>query len=177
MSGELGPSHRSDTFAARAVRSIRHAIVDESRGGRAAEIAAWSNGATAVGVGLAISVLGWERLAIHAAWLGLAGAVLMLVVLRLALTHRLTVWVAAVAGTLSVAALSGSLAWLFAHVVENAEAPSIAALAGALLGALAPAWGYAHIARCRANDVRDSLVDPVSGPHSRPRHSRPVSSR
>ena len=157
----------SSRFAARALRTIRHAVFDESRGGRAAEIAAWSNGATAAGVALAVVVLGWDRLAVHAAWLGLVAGTLTLAVLRLALTHRLTVWVAALTGTLTVAAIAGALAWLFGHVVETAGAPSIAAVAGALLGALAPAWGYAHIARRRASDVRDSLVDPVSAPRSR----------
>ena len=154
-------------FAARAIRTLRHAVFDESRGGRAAEIAAWSNAAASVAIALAIIVAGWDRLAIHAAWLGLGAGAITLVVLRLALTSRVTVWVAALAGTLTVAAIAGVLAWLFGHAVEIAEAPSIAAVAGAILGALAPAWGYAHIARRRARDVRDSLVDPVSAPRSR----------
>jgi len=91
----------------------------------------------------------------------------MLVVLRLALTHRLTVWFAATVGTLTVAAAAGAFAWLFAHVIEVAAAPSIAAIIGALLASLAPAWSYAQIARQRAGDVRDSLVEPVSAPRSR----------
>jgi hypothetical protein len=154
-------------FGARAIRTLAHAVFDESRGGRAAEIAAWSNAAAAVAVALAIIVAGWDRLAVHAAWLGLGAGAITLLVLRLALTNRLTVWIAALAGTLTVAAIAGVLAWLFGHVVEIAQAPSIAAVAGALLGALAPAWGYGHIARRRASDVRDSLVDPVSAPRSR----------
>jgi hypothetical protein len=154
-------------FGARAIRTLRHAVFDESREGRAAEIAAWSNAAAAVSIALAIIVAGWDRLAVHATWLGLVAGAITLVLLRLALTTRLTVWVAALAGTLTVAAIAGVLAWLFGHVVEVAAAPSIAAVAGALLGALAPAWAYADIARRRASDVRDSLVDPVSAPRSR----------
>jgi hypothetical protein len=154
-------------FGARAIRTLRHAVFDESRGGRAAEVAAWSNAAAAVAIALAIIVAGWDRLAVHAAWLALVAGASTLVLLRLALTSRLTVWIAALAGTLTVAAIAGVVAWAFGHVVENAEAPSIAAVTGALLGALAPAWGYAHIARRRASDVRDSLVEPVSAPRSR----------
>lgn len=151
----------------RALRAIRHAVFDESRGGRAAEIAAWSNGASAVAIAAAVTALGWERLPVHAAWVGLLSGALALVVLRFSLTHRLTVWFAAAVGTLTVAAVGGALAWLFAHVVEIAAAPSIAAVGGALLAALAPAWSYASIARRRAEDVRDSLVEPVSAPRSR----------
>jgi hypothetical protein len=158
---------RSPVALARTLRAIRHAVFDESRGGRAAEIAAWSNGASALAVAAAVTVRGWERLPVHAAWVGLLAGGLTLLALRLALAHRLTVWLAAVAGTLTVAAVGGTLAWLFGHVVETAAAPSIAAVAGALLAALAPAWSYANIARLRAGDVRDSLVDPVSAPRSR----------
>lgn len=151
----------------RALRTVRHAIFDESRGGRAAEIAAWSNGASALGVAAVVTVLGWERLPIHAAWVGLVAGVLTLVGLRLALAHRFTVWLAAVVGTLTVAAIGGGLAWLFGHVLEIASAPPLAALGGALLAALAPAWSYANIARRRAENVRDSLVEPLSAPRSR----------
>jgi hypothetical protein len=78
------------------------------------------------------------------------------------------VWVAAVAGTVTISALGGSVAWLFAHVVDSALAPSIAAVAGALGAALAPAWGYAQLVRRRAEHIRDSLIDPpVSAPTSR----------
>ena len=118
-------------------------------------------------VAAVITVVGWDRLPLHAAWAGVAGGGLMLVVLRLALTHRLTVWFAATVGTLTVAAAAGAFAWLFAHVIEVAAAPSIAAIIGALLASLAPAWSYAQIARQRAGDVRDSLVEPVSAPRSR----------
>ncbi|MDB4934386.1 MAG: hypothetical protein JWP87_1358 [Labilithrix sp.] len=142
-------------------------VFAESREGRAAEIAAWSNGATAVAVALAITVLGWSRLPVHSAWLGLAAGAFTLLVLRLALAHRFTVWFAAVAGTLTIASLGGSIAWVLGHVIETPSAASIAAVVGALLSALAPAWSYSRIAKRRAESVRDSLVDPVSVRSSR----------
>jgi hypothetical protein len=142
-------------------------VLDESREGRAAEIVAWSNGLSAVAVAAAVTASGWSRFFMHSTWLGLGAGALTLLVLRLALTHRSTVWVAAMLGTLTVAALGGSLAWLFGHVVEMPAAPSIAAVSGALASALPPAWSYAHFARRRASNVRDSLVEPVSVPSSR----------
>jgi hypothetical protein len=160
-----GPATRGRV--GRALRTLGHAIFDESRGGRASEIAAWSNGASALGVAIAVTTLGWDRLPVNAAWAGLVVGALTLAGLRLALVHRFTVWVAAVVGTLTVAAIGGTLAWLLGHLVELAAAPPIAALAGALLAAVAPAWSYANIARRRADDVRDSLVEPISVPRSR----------
>jgi hypothetical protein len=151
----------------RALRALRHVVLDQSREGRAAEIVAWSNGLGAVAVAGAVTVFGWSRFSVHSAWIGLAAGALALVVLRLALTHRSTVWLAAAVGTTTIAALGGSLAWLFGHVVEVPAVPLIAAALGALLAALAPAWSYAHFARRRASDVRDSLVEPVSVPSSR----------
>lgn len=142
-------------------------MLDESREGRAAEIVAWSNGLSAVAVAAVVTVSGWSRFFVHSAWIGLAAGALVLLLLRLALTHRSTVWVAATVGTLTIAALGGSLAWLFGHVIKVSAAPSVAAVAGALASALAPAWSYAHFARRRASNVRDSLVDPVSVPSSR----------
>jgi hypothetical protein len=151
----------------RGVRAIHHAVFHESREGRAAEIAAWSNGAAAVVCAGGMTFVGWHRLPFHAAWLGLLVGAVMFAALRFTLTHRFTVWIAASFGTLTVAAIGGVLAWLFAHLLELSAAPPIAAIAGALLAALAPAWSYAHLARRRAQNVRDSLVDPVSAPHSR----------
>jgi hypothetical protein len=158
---------RPRTLLERALRGAHHWIFDASRDGRAAEIAAWSNGASAVGVALAIAVLAWSRLPAHAAWLGVGGGLVTFVVLRLALTHRFTVWFAAVIGTLTIAGAGGSIAWLFGHVVETPAAPSIAAVAGALVAAVAPAWSYSRLAQQRARHVRDSLVEPVSVPRSR----------
>ena len=149
------------------MRTVQHAVFDESREGRAAEIAAWSNGLSALGLAAAIAVYGWASLPVHSAWIGLAAGVVTLLALRLALTHRWTVWLAGAAGTLTIAALGGSLAWLFGHVVETPAAPSIAAVLGAVAAAIAPAWSYSHLARRRAQSVRDSLVDPVSVPGSR----------
>lgn len=151
----------------RIVRALRHAIFDESRQGRAAEIAAWSNGASACAVALGVTVLGWGHAPIHGAWLGLGAGAVTLLLLRLALAHRVTVWIAAVLGTVTIAALGGSLAWLFAHVIEIPSAPRIAGVLGATLAALAPGWSYAKLVRRRADAIRDSLIDPVSVPGSR----------
>ena len=73
----------------------RHADFDESRQGRASEIAAWSNAASALAIGAGVTAFAWSRIPVHAAWVGLVAAALMFLVLRLALTHRATVWVAA----------------------------------------------------------------------------------
>lgn len=146
---------------------LRHVVLDESREGRAAEIVAWSNGLSAIAVAGAVTAFGWSRFSVHSAWIGLAAGAFALLVLRLALTHRSTVWLAAAVGTSTVAALGGSLAWLFGHAIEVPWLPSIAAAVGALVAALAPASSYAHFARRRASAVRDSLVEPVSVPSSR----------
>ncbi|MDB4937669.1 MAG: hypothetical protein JWP87_4641, partial [Labilithrix sp.] len=50
----------------------------------------------------------------HAAWIGLAVGIVSFAGLRLSLAHRVTVWIAAAFGTLTIAALGGGLAWLFA---------------------------------------------------------------
>jgi hypothetical protein len=148
-------------------RAADHVVFDASRQGRAAEIAAWANAASAFAVAGGTAALLWARFASHAAWIGLLAGAVSLLVLRLALTHRYTVWFAAVVGTLTVAAAGGSVAWLFGHVVEAPSAPSIAAVLGSLGAALPPAWGYSQLAKRRANDDRDSLIDPVSVPSSR----------
>lgn len=150
----------------RAFRTLRHVVFDESREGRAAEIAAWSNGLSSLLVGGAVTAFGWSKLPVHSAWFGLAAAALTLLLLRLALTHRYTVWVAALVGTLTIAALGGAVAWLFGHVIEAPAASWVAAVVGALAASLAPAWSYRHLARRRAHDVRDSLMSPVSAPSS-----------
>lgn len=148
-------------------RAVYQAIFVASRQGRAAEIAAWSNAAGALAVGGGVAALAWSRMGSGAAWLGLGVGAVTLLLLRLALTHRLTVWVASLLGTLTVAACGGSLTWLFAHVLEMPSVPPVAAVVGALLAALAPAWSYAQLARRRAESIRDSLIDPISVPHSR----------
>jgi hypothetical protein len=154
---------RRNTFA----RRLRHAVFDESRAGRAAEVAAWANAASAVGVGVGVAALTWGRLSGNAVWIGVVVAVVTFAGLRLSLAHRITMWISAVVGTLSVAAIGGTIAWVFGHVIESGAAPSIAGVLGAVVSASLPAWSYAHIARRRANDVPDSLLEPVSVPHSR----------
>lgn len=156
-------SRRSST-PKRFLRALRSAIFVESRQGRAAEIAGWSNAASAVAVAAAAVALAWSRLGGHALWLGVATGALTFLLLRLALTHRVTVWIASVLGTLTIAALGGSLTWVFAHVLEMPTLPPIAAVLGALVSSLAPAWSYAQLARRRAESIRDSLIDPVSVP-------------
>jgi hypothetical protein len=151
----------------RVVRAADHVVFDASRVGRAGEIAAWSNGASALAVALGTTALLWSRFATNAAWLGLVAGAVTLLVLRLALAHRYTVWISAAFGTLTIASLGAGVAWLFGHVVEATEAPSVAAVLGALLAALGPAWAYAQLAKRRANADRDSFIDPISVPSSR----------
>jgi hypothetical protein len=152
---------------ARFLRALRSAVLVESRHGRAAEIAGWSNAASAVAVALLGAAVAWSAMGANAAWLGLGLGALTIMLLRVALTHRVTVWVAAVLGTVTVAALGGSLAWLFAHVIEIPALPPVFAVLGGLVAALAPAASYAQLARRRAESVRDSLIDPISVPYSR----------
>lgn len=131
-------------------------MFDASRQGRAAEIIAWSNAAAALGAGAQALVLG----APIAAAAGVA--VLAFVLLRLALLHRLTVWIAAACGTAAVAGAAGALAWLFAHAIELDAAPPVAAAAAGILAAILPTRAYLQVERSRAADVRDSLIEPVS---------------
>lgn len=140
----------------RFLRAVHHAVFHESREGRAAEVVAWSNAGAALGAGAQAFVLG------ASVAVSVAIAVLAFVLLRLALLHRVTVWIAAAFGTIAVAGAAGGLAWLFAHVVENPAAPPIAAAAAGVLVAIVPTRAYVQFARSRANDVRDSLVEPVS---------------
>lgn len=159
------PSHSPTK---RFLRAVHHAIFHESREGRAAEVIAWSNGATGLAFGMLVAWLAWGRGPTPALGLGLATAALAFCALRLALANRYTVWVAGVLGTTTIAALGGTLAWVFAHLFESLPAlPAIAAAVGGALAASAPGWSYAQLARHRSDDVRDSLVSPVSVPHSR----------
>lgn len=151
----------------RVARAADHIVFDASRQGRAAEIAAWSNAASAFGVALGTTALLWTRFGGNAAWLGLVAGAVTLLVLRLALAHRYTLWFSAVVGTLTTASLGAAVAWLFGHVVEAPVAPSLAAVLGAVLAALAPAWAYSQLAQRRGSSDRDSLIDPISVPSSR----------
>ncbi len=151
--------HRSR--ASRVVRFVHHLVFDASRAGRSSEIAAWSNAfaSLAIGAGAFALARSWP--------IGFGAFVLAFALLRASLAHRLTVWIAASLGTLAVGALGGGLTWLFAHVIDMPSAPSIAAVLGAIGSSLAPAWAYANLAQRRADDVRDSLIHPVSVPPSR----------
>ncbi len=142
------------------LRAVHHAIFHASREGRVAEIAAWSNAAAALALG-GLTYYGLRS------WIApLVVVVLSFILLRVALAHRVTVWIAASFGTLAVGAAGGTLAWVFAHVAEVPALPSIAAVFGAIFAACPPAWSYARLAKHRANDIPDSLVDPVSIPPS-----------
>jgi hypothetical protein len=151
----------------RVLRAADHVVFDASRVGRAGEIAGWSNAASAFAVALGTAASLWSRFATNAAWLGLVAGAATLLLLRLALAHRYTVWISAAIGTLTIASLGASAAWLLGHVVETPSAPSAAAVLGAVIASLAPAWAYAQLAKRRADRERDSLIDPVSVPGSR----------
>ncbi len=114
---------------------------------------------------VATSALLWTRVSASAAWLGLLAGAATLLVLRGALTRRSTAWISAVVGTLTIASAGGALAWLFGHVAETPAAPSIAAVLGAVVAALPPAWGYSLLAR-RTLDGRDSVVPSSAAPFS-----------
>lgn len=136
-----------------------HALVfASSREGRAAEIVGWSNGLASLALGIALAA--WAR----APW-ALAGlaALVLFVLLRLALAHRVTVWIAALAGVLTTAAVGGGVGWVLGHAIESwAFAPALAAASGALAVAGPTAWAFSRYLRRRAEDAPDSLVDPVS---------------
>jgi hypothetical protein len=139
----------------RSLRKLHHIVFTASRDGRSSEIAAWSNAAAAL-------LLGAGAFALTRSWpFGIGLAVVSFVLLRGALTHRLTVWVAASLGTLAIGGLGGALAWLFAHVIEQPAVPSIAAVIGAVTSATLPAWAYANLGHRRARHERDSLLDPI----------------
>jgi hypothetical protein len=145
-----------DRTVRRALRGLHHSIFHESSAGRAAEVVAWSNAAAALGLGGQGFMFGLSL----AASAGVA--VLAFVLLRLALLHRLTVWVAAAFGTVAIAGAAGGLAWLFAHVIEMDAAPPIAAACAGVLASILPTRAYVKLARSREADIPDSRVDPVS---------------
>ncbi len=146
---------------ARSFRKLHHVVFHASREGRASEIAAWSNALVSVALGGGAFV--WT----HSWPFTVCVPILVFVLLRAALTHRVTLWIAGVLGTCSVAAAAGGLAWLFGHVIEIPSVPLIAAVVVAIGSATVPAWAYRRLAQRRAENVRDSLIDPVSIPSSR----------
>jgi hypothetical protein len=141
---------------------VHHAVAFESRQGRAAEVAGWSNALASLGFGVLAFRCGLGEAA------SVAALVVSFALLRLAMAHLATLPLAALAGTLAVAGGGGLLAWTFGHVVETEPAaPSVAGIVGALASALAPAWAYATVARHRRQHVPDSLLSPISVPSSR----------
>jgi hypothetical protein len=150
----------SETSLGRVIARVHRIIFHASREGRAAEIAAWSNAAASLlcGGGMWLLTRSWSSSMIMTG----VTPVVVFVALRGALTSRRTVWIAATFGTLAVGVLGAALAWLFAHVLEVERAPEMAAVIGALLAGLAPAWAYSRIAERRRQNVRDSLLDPIS---------------
>jgi hypothetical protein len=150
-----GDVRRSVVRARRILRVLHQAIVYEPREGRAAEIAGWSNAIVGIGVGALV----WSETSSVA--LAVPAAIAAIIVLRLALAGRMTVWFAAVAGSMAVAAVGATLAWLFAHAIESPLAPPIAAALGAIGAGAVPGWAYARLAKLRAEDVPDSLLTPA----------------
>ena len=146
----------------RILRAVHHGIFHASREGRVAEIVGWSNAAVALAAAV-VTFLGTSSWALSA-----AAFVGLFALLRLALSHRVTVWIAAILGTVAVASAGGALAWVFAHVIESPAAPPAAAVLGALATGVLPGWAYAQLARLRADAVPDSLIEPVSARSSRP---------
>jgi hypothetical protein len=145
----------------RVARKLHHIVFHASREGRASEIAAWSNALASIGLGIGSFVL------THSSPLATCAPIILFVLLRAALTNRVTIWIAGVTGTVAVAAVGGGLAWLFGHVIEIPSVPLIAAAIVALGSASIPVWAYRRLAQRRADDVRDSLIDPISVPSSR----------
>lgn len=145
----------------RALRNLHHIVFHASREGRASEIAAWANALASLALGAGGFLL------VHSWPVAIATPIVAFVLLRVALTNRVTIWVAASFGTIAVAAFFGVLAWVFGHVVEIPAVPSVAGVLGAVTSATLPAWAYGRLAQRRVQDVRDSLIDPVSVPSSR----------
>jgi hypothetical protein len=142
-------------------RRLNALFFAESREGRSSEIAAWSNALASIAIGVAIF------LRTHSWPFAICLPIIVFGLLRGALAHRFTLWIAAAAGTLAVAAVGGGLAWLFAHVIEAAWVPAAAAALGAAISALLPAWAYSRLSQRRIDQQPDSLIEPVSVPPSR----------
>ncbi len=145
----------------RFLRWLYYTVFAASDDGRPFEVAVWSNALASVGVG----ALTFHT--IHSWAPAIALGIVVFVLLRIALTHRVAIGLAAFAGILAVAGAGGGLAWLFAHLSERADVPTIAAALGAFTAAVVPAWAYAKLAARRWNGVPDALIEPVSIPPSR----------
>lgn len=134
-------------------RAVVRAFVYESSGGAAAEVVGYANALPA----LAAAAGAWALAS--TAWIAIVAGLVVYALLRLALAHRITIWIAAVLGTLAVAALVGVLAWVFAHFVEAPWAPPLGAVLGVLAGGALPGWAYGRLIVARMNDVPDSLIE------------------
>lgn len=155
MNGAAKASNPSVSW--RRFRRYVHAVVAyESSVGRAAEVAGWAN--ALVAAAFAGGVFGGTRSVGVAAAVGVTA----FVALRLALAHRIGVWVVWGVGTAAVGGSAGALGWLLAQVAERAWCPPVAAVLCGLAAAAVPAWAYTVIARARAAGMPDSLVHPPS---------------
>lgn len=125
----------------------------ESRAGRAAEVTAWANAIASLAVGVGAFAL------FHGWLVALGIAIAFFALLRVALTHRIAIWISAAFGTASVAAMGGVVAWLFSHVVDRPYVPIVAGVLGAIFAGLVPGWGYFALARRHADEIPDSLLD------------------
>lgn len=134
-------------------RAFVRAFVYESSGGAAAEVVGYANALPA----LAVAAGAWALAS--TAWVTVVAGLVTYALLRLALAHRITIWIAAVLGTLAVAGLGGALGWVFAHFVEIAWAPTLGAVLGVIAGGALPGWAYGRLILARMNDVPDSLIE------------------
>ncbi len=135
-----------------------------SREGRAAEIVGWSNALTSLAIGVGLAAVA------HAPWaLAALSALVTFVLLRVGMASRKTAWVVALLGVTCVGATGGAVGWLLGHIVESwTYAPTALALVVSAAVVAPAGWAYARFLRRRADDVPDSLVDPVSlSPQSR----------
>jgi hypothetical protein len=129
-----------------------------SREGRAAEIVGWSNAVASLAIGVGLAALA------HAPWaLAALAAVVTFVLLRVGMASRKTAWVVALLGVTCVGGAAGALGWVLGHIVESwTYAPAVLALVASAAVVIPAGWAYARLLRRRADDVPDSLVDPVS---------------
>lgn len=137
----------------RFARAVHRAFVYESSGGAAAEVVGYANALPALTVAAGVWALA------STAWIAVSAGLVTYALLRLALAHRVMIWIAAVLGTLAVAGLGGALAWVFAHFVETSWAPPACAVLGVIAGGALPGWAYGRLILARMNDVPDSLID------------------
>jgi hypothetical protein len=122
----------------------RSAVLFESDDPWATEVVAYANGAVALG-----SFFFFWLVAKLSSIPSLGLALLLLVLLRLCLTRRVTTWVAAVVSTLFLSAVAGGLGWMLAQCIEVRAVPELVALAAALAGGALPAHAYRRLIAAR----------------------------